>query len=75
MTILGATTFEEAFHMMLAERRRAGKKREFFDHVKSIPAFPIDIPARDLEELLNTGKPMYYVKLVLHVIMQRPGRI
>ena len=75
MPILGASTFEEAFSLMEAERRRSGKRREFFDHVQSFPVFPINSTAQSCEELLANGNPMEAVPMLIHSIMRRPGKI
>ena len=73
MPILGASSLEEAFSLMEAERRRSGKRREFFDHVQSHPIFPVDIAAQNCEELLSTVRPMDEIKMLFHTIMKRPG--
>ena len=74
MTILGASTLDEAFSLMEAERRRSGKRREFFDHIQSHPIFPLDIAAQSCEDLLQHGNPMDAVQMLFHIIMKRPGR-
>ena len=75
MPILGASSFEEAFSLMEAERRRSGKRREFYDHVQSFPAFPVDSTAQSCEELLANGNPMDEVHVLFHSIMKRPGKL
>ena len=75
MPILGAGTLEEAFGLMEAERRRSGKRREFYDHVQSHPIFPLESTASTLEELLAHGRPMDSVVMLIHTIMKRPGKI
>ena len=75
MPILGASTLEEAFSLMEAERRRSGKRREFYDHVQSYPVFPLNSPAQSCEELLAAGNPMDMVQVLIHSIMKRPGTV
>ena len=75
MPILGAGTLEEAFGLMEAERRRSGKRREFYDHVQSHPILPMESTAHSCEELLAHGRPMDAVVLLIHTIMKRPGKI
>ena len=75
MPILGASSFEEAFSLMEAERRRSGNRREFYDHVQSFPLFPIDSTAQTCEELLSHGNTMDSVQVLIHSIMKRPGKV
>ena len=65
MPILGASTLEEAFGLMEAERRRSGKRREFYDHVQSHPILPLESTAHSCEELLSHGRPMDAVVLLI----------
>ena len=75
MPILGAGTLEEAFGLMEAERRRSGKRREFYDHIQTHPILPLESTAHTCEELLASGRPMDPVVMMIHTIMKRPGKV
>ena len=74
MPILGCTSIEEAFALQQAEERRAGRRGEFYDHIRSIPMVPIfkNIPSKD--EFLEGAIPMTHVKMLVHQAMPRPGK-
>ena len=74
MTILGASTIEEAFSLMTAEQRRSGKRREFFDHVRTFPMWPLDLPISNRDDFLALANPMAHVNMLLHSIMKKPGK-
>ena len=75
MPILGCNTPEECFALHQAEERRAGRRGEFFDHIRSIPIVPIldEVPSQ--EEFLANFAPLRNVKMVIHQAMTRPGEL
>lgn len=72
MTILGCASTEEAFALHHAESRRAGRRGEFNDHIRSFPVVPAKLLSK--EELIQTPNPMSKVKMLVHMIMSRPGK-
>ena len=75
MPILGANSLEEAFALHRAEERRAGRRGEFYDHIRSVPMVPIlkTIPSED--EFLAQTAPMGQVYMIVHQAMSRPGKL
>ena len=71
MTILGCSSAEEAFALHHAEQRRAGRRGEFNDHIRSFPVVPTKLLSK--EEILGATNPMNEVKMLAHMVMSRPG--
>ena len=71
MTILGCATTEEAFALHHAEQRRAGRRGEFNDHIRSFPVVPTKLLSQ--EEIISHSNPMSEIKMLAHMVMSRPG--
>ena len=73
MPILGCSSVEEAFALQQAEERRAGRRGEFYDHIRSIPMVPNfkKLPSKD--EFMQDSIPLNHVKMLVHQAMSRPG--
>lgn len=71
MTILGCASTEEAFALHHAESKRAGRRGEFNDHIRSFPVVPAQLLSQ--EELISLSNPMNEVKMLVHMLMSRPG--
>ena len=71
MTILGCSTMEEAFAIFHAERKRAGRRGEFYDHIRSFPVVPTRLLSK--EDILRNSNPLTEVKMLIHMAMSRPG--
>ena len=71
MTILGCSSMEEAMALHHAERKRAGKRGEFNDHIRSFPVVPTQLLSK--EEILRHSNPLNGIKMLVHMIMSRPG--
>ena len=54
-----------------AERKRAGKRGEFNDHIRSFPVVPTQLLSK--EEILRHSNPLNGIKMLVHMIMSRPG--